>query len=846
MVGWLSSANIGSQVSSISREVISQALRQVLPSRPGIAVIHSSLSALVPPGAFTRWDILAAIDGLVGEGWTIALPAFTFSFCGGKPFDLQSSQSEVGVLADWCLDGLPGAMRTSHPIYSFVVVGPEASTIAGLSSKTTFGEGSPFEFFEQHDAALVMLGCGWRFCTQFHRYEELASVPYRYFKDFSGRVRVAAADEAVIARMYVRDLKIDARNDFSPIVDTLRQAGAIKTQDIWRGIVECASVSDVARVANAQLASNPLSHVTDPARVKYRLAKLKEAASNPPLKVAVLGHANLEILKSKIEAELEALLPERRIELYAAPFGQLPQEVLDPSSGLAQFAPDISIFADRVEDLFGTSSIEGIDAAVLEDRVAGYGDMILRHCAAFKGPTFVFRFALAYTPFSAAALDAPALIDGLNRTLHDKLAAVQPVWIDVASEAARCAGPAHDSRLWLLGRFPFSDAMTKRLARRCAGLMLAVIGKTARVIVTDLDNTLWGGVLGEDGIDGLQIGGDHPGNAFAEFQRNLKQLAGRGIALAIASKNDTDLALKALDEHPAMEIRTGDIVAHRINWLPKWTNIPEICEELSLGLESVLFIDDNPVEREAVRRNLPGVKILDLPEDPASYSTALSECPWIAVTSITAEDIKRVKSYRIRAKIEQERRTAVSLDDFYVSLGMTLGLIPLGPGNIVRAAQLCQKTNQFNTTTRRYDKAALTSIVEMGGDVVVIALQDKHSSVENIGLLILKPHPDRHGWGLVDDFMMSCRVLGRGLERAILHWALAHAKRRGWSGLGGFIIETERNTPVRSVFRDAGFLQELPSTEWIKLTEQAPPLPGYLTIDDQVDFEPQARVRMTQ
>lgn len=201
-----------------ARTELLEALRAVLPPVPGVAVIHSSLPELGGPGQLSRWDVLAALDRFVSEGWTICLPAFTFSFCRGQPFDHASSPSEVGVLADWARVDLPGARRTAHPIYSFVVAGPLAGALEGRQAETTFGAGSPFEFFEQRQATLVMLGCDWKFCTQFHRYEELAAVPYRLYKDFSGLAGSGPSRAVVSARMFVRDLPSNPQNDFSPAV----------------------------------------------------------------------------------------------------------------------------------------------------------------------------------------------------------------------------------------------------------------------------------------------------------------------------------------------------------------------------------------------------------------------------------------------------------------------------------------------------------------------------------------------------------------------------------------------------------------------------------------------------
>jgi FkbH-like protein len=244
----------------------------------------------------------------------------------------------------------------------------------------------------------------------------------------------------------------------------------------------------------------------------------------------------------------------------------------------------------------------------------------------------------------------------------------------------------------------------------------------------------------------------------------------------------------------------------------------------------LIFVDDNPLEREQMRRNAPEVKILDLPADPAGYAAALAESPWLEAASITDEDRKRVQGYQARRMVEQQRPVSGNLEDFYAGLGMKLRLQLLDESNAARAAQLCAKTNQFNATTRRYEQKDLRDIVGAGGEVIVLGLEDRFSEMENIGLLILRPC---EGGGFVDNYLLSCRVLGRGLETAVLHWALRHAATRNWSALRGTIIETERNTPVRGVFRDAGFQTGGNPGEWVATSSEAPDLPAWLTILDR-------------
>ena len=250
------------------------------------------------------------------------------------------------------------------------------------------------------------------------------------------------------------------------------------------------------------------------------------------------------------------------------------------------------------------------------------------------------------------------------------------------------------------------------------------------------------------------------------------------------------------------------------------------------GSKSVLFVDDNPVEREAVRRALPAVRILDLPDDPALFVDALTTSPWLAVAAVTDEDSRRVQSYKARRDLERERLRATNLADFYAGLKMKLTLQPLDDRNVARAAQLCQKTNQFNSTTRRYDQRDLRRIIDAGGDVVVLGLEDRTSPVENIGLLILTADPGVPGQGLVDNYLMSCRVLGRGIETSVLRWAVGHAARRGWTTLRGLVIETERNTPVRTVFRDSGFAPGGAPGESHARTDNPGEIAPWLTIVD--------------
>jgi aminoglycoside N3'-acetyltransferase len=246
-----------------TKEYFLSAMRRVLPENPGILVMHSSLPDLMPPEDFVPSSAIRAFEELVEGGWTIALPAFTFSFCRDGFFSEKHSLSETGKLADVLLQNAPRAQRTPHPIYSFAVIGPRSSELMACPSTTTFGNDSPFGLFEREQATIAMLGCTWAFNTQIHRYEELAAVPYRYPKVFVGNADFGAGTHPAKATMWVRDLDANPINDFSLAERNLRDAGLIKSEPLWRETVESVSAADVARICRADLAADPYAYVAN-------------------------------------------------------------------------------------------------------------------------------------------------------------------------------------------------------------------------------------------------------------------------------------------------------------------------------------------------------------------------------------------------------------------------------------------------------------------------------------------------------------------------------------------------------------------------------------------------------
>lgn len=808
----------------ITARAILDAIRPLIGDQPRIVVLHSSLYPFRLSEAEFKWPLLRTIDRLIADGHTIAVPTFTFDFCKTGRFDIQRSRPETGQLGRMVME-LSAFRRSRHPIYSFAVAGPRADEILACQSSTTFSPDSPFGLFERENARLVMFGCGWKFCTQFHYYEEEAAVPYRFYKTFGP----AFGESAPSAKMFVRDLDIGARNDFSAALRALDAKHAISRAPLGEGAVEATDCADFAVVCRALLKSDVYAFVAAPADVRRTESNLQRRSKNPPLRVAVLGSSNVETLMSSLRTRLETLVPDRRVETHIAGYGQAVAEAMTPGSPLDRFAPDFVFFIDRLEDIYQAASLppaETLDTGKLDLYVDTVTACAKRLNATVIAASFRSSQSAATSVADPRATNASAgFVTAAKAALKARLAEYPNAYLlDIDSVA--CDGPMSDERLWFLGRFPFSARFTDKFADRLAGLVLAALGKTARLLVLDLDNTLWGGVLGEDGIEGLALGGDFPGNAYRHFQGVLKELSARGIALAIASKNDETEALAAINTLPHMLIREGDLAGWRIGWSDKSAGVASLAEDLGLGLENIAFIDDNPAERDRMRMALPDVKVIDLPDDPAGYARAVLESPYLSCLSVTSEDRKRAKSYVQKRKLESERTTFADEAAFLRHLQPRVQITPRDARNAQRVQQLIAKTNQFNTTLRRFTAPELDTFEKMGGGVYVIALADRYSEQENIGVIAVDWGHER---AVIDPFLLSCRILGRGVETAVLAWLVGEARARGIAEVIGKVIEAPRNEPARDVYRTHGFAAGKVAGEWVYQTRNKT-----LTIPDWV------------
>lgn len=359
--------------------------------------------------------------------------------------------------------------------------------------------------------------------------------------------------------------------------------------------------------------------------------------------------------------------------------------------------------------------------------------------------------------------------------------------------------------LWYAGALPYSMHGEKALAKEIASLWRAYQGARKKVLVLDLDNTLWGGVIGEDGVDGIILGRDHMGAAYRAFQWHCKELKEQGILLAVASKNNIDDALEGINTHPDMLLREQDFVAIKANWNPKPENIALLATELNLGLDSFVFVDDNPVEREAVKQALPGVLVPDFPEQPAkldSFALSLAK-EFFPVLRLTGEDKVKTQAYRAEGERVSIKKQFATLSEYLCSLNMTLTISTVAEAGVHRVAQLTQKTNQFNLTTRRYTEADIRQKINAPEWKIWLgSLEDRFGQLGQIALCMVKIEKDT---ACIDTFLMSCRTMGRGVENAFLATIERLLFEDGVAQVAASYIPTPKNTPVKNFWDECGY-----------------------------------------
>jgi FkbH-like protein len=530
------------------------------------------------------------------------------------------------------------------------------------------------------------------------------------------------------------------------------------------------------------------------------------------VRVALLGNATLDHLQSYFKVELykAGLFP----ELYQGGFGQYTQDILDPASPLYAFKPDVLVLAVHPSRLFPNLHTYPFNLTIeqrraeLEQGLETVASLLNTFSQRSQAMVLLHNMVVPQRP----ALGTLDLREELGQTaafseINVRLAEMartrfKNVYIvdEDAVQSRYGKSRATDQRMWLAARLPWADGVLAGLAGEYMRYIRPLKGLSRKCVVLDLDNTLWGGVIGEDGLAGIQLGSEAPGSAFVAFQRELEKLWKRGILLAINSKNNPDDALPVFEKHHDMVLKLSHFATHRINWEQKADNIRSIAKELNIGLDSLVFLDDNPVERARVRAELPQVLVPELPTDPALYRAALLELGVFDALALTEEDKNRNKLYaEQRARQDYEANLgSTNLEEYLAGLEMVVEIAPANSLTLPRIAQLTNKTNQFNLTTRRYSEAQIDEMQARGSLVYSMNVTDRFGDNGLVGVAILTPKtPDT--WE-IDSFLMSCRVMGRGVETALLASLANAVSTQGATRLEGWFLPTAKNEPVKDFY----------------------------------------------
>ena len=535
------------------------------------------------------------------------------------------------------------------------------------------------------------------------------------------------------------------------------------------------------------------------------------SATGQPVRIALLSSYVLDQLIPYLDFECRkvSLVP----EFYLAPYNQYTQMVLNPTSAFYQFKPEIVFLALAIEDLFpeitGYPSVDNLDKAGKEirERVLMLVRELHRRCSAL---IVVHGFALMHhSPHGILDDKSPnglaGWIEGLNRSLANDLRSQERAYLLPLNEILGWAGKerSNNPKMWYMAKMRLGGAAFPKIANYSMRYLKPLKGLTRKCIVLDLDETLWGGIVGESGPEGIHLGPTAPGVEYMEFQKALLNLTRRGILLAVCSKNNPEDALQVLRSHKYMILREEHFSAMRINWRSKADNLREIAQELNIGLDSMVFIDDNPKERELIRQLLPEVLVVDLPSDPSRYRTTFEELSDFELLSITREDQMRLMQYKAIRKRETLRSSTPSLEEYLRSLQIKAEITLAGPEVLQRLVQMLNKTNQFNLTTQRYQTAEVAQFLNSEKHLVyTLQVSDRFSDQGIVGVAIIEK--EDCCWR-IDSLLMSCRVIGFSVESAFLHRIYEHARQAGIKTLTGEFIPTKKNQPAKEFYPQHGF-----------------------------------------
>jgi FkbH-like protein len=550
------------------------------------------------------------------------------------------------------------------------------------------------------------------------------------------------------------------------------------------------------------------------AALRKRVAQRGLEPQQQTIRIAALGGYTLYPLNELIEHFLAAAWypASYRAEFLLGDYDNYISEIIDTSSRLGEFQPEVIVLVpSHRRCAYSGHLFDAREKQEAEARAAAAH--ILELCQTAHQRTgaeiILANFALPGC-FDPGAYRTRTLGSdwSFRKLINLELGLNAPPYVQICDveflSARRGTLNAWDARAWFESKQPFGPELTLDVAREAAHLIVSLRQSPKKVAVLDLDNTLWGGVIGDDGMDGIEIGDTSPrGEAFKAFQQYLLSLTGRGILLAVCSKNDYEKAVEPFEKHPEMVLRMKDLVAFKANWQPKSDNIREIAAELNLGLDSFVFIDDSPAEVEIVRQFVPEVETVLLSDDPSGYVAALQDARFFEPKSLTVEDLERVGQYKREARRQELLSSVTDMDAYLESLGMEAAIREFRAMDVPRISQLINKSNQFNLTTRRRTEAQVQAVMADAACFgFTVRLADRFGDYGLISIVIGRV---QGGEAEIDTWLMSCRVLKRQVEEEVLNEIVRLARMRGCTRIKGVYLPTPKNGMVRNHYPELGF-----------------------------------------
>jgi len=606
-------------------------------------------------------------------------------------------------------------------------------------------------------------------------------------------------------------------------LESVRELLAERSPEIWPAL----------RTATRGAADFPEVLALATMRKKAQRAGIPGGADKT-IRLAMVGGSSLyplhELVQQMIGAESSTGWWET--ELWKGDYDNYISEVLDPESELYSFKPDVIFLIPSSQRCVYQGSMTDPQDLQRAEATKTADDLLslCRTAHERTGAEIVVANFLPAAEFDPGSFRVRTLGSNwsFRKLVNLELGLAAPAYVHIcdAEFLATRWGTAncYDPRAWFETKQLYSSDFSVDIAREVAGIVASLHRSSKKVLALDLDNTLWGGVIGDDGMAGIEIGGTHPrGEAFKQFQLAIASMAQRGVILAVCSKNDYKNAAEPFEKHPEMILRLKDIASFQANWEPKSENLRKIAQELNLGLDSIVFVDDNPAEIEIVKQFVPEIETIWLGPDPAEYAAQLLNCRFFEPRSITADDLNRGEQYQQQAARTQAMSSGTDMESYLESLEMRSILSEFTEVDIPRISQLINKSNQFNVTTRRRSEAEVEALISDRDHYgFSVRLADKFGDNGLISVVIVKAEDKT---AIIDTWLMSCRVLKRQMEDEVVNEIVRLATARGCTKVVGHYLPTEKNGMVRDLSPRMGFA----------LTEETPERASYqLTTEDFV------------